>query len=208
MKERMDFESIKNEFCNIIVKINALEFGTFRVSGGKITPYYIDLRLIPSFPEAFRKVSNFLLDFIIHEVGADSFKRIAGIPTAGIPFASFIAYRLSKPFLYIRHRVKISGRERRVEGVLLPGDSVLLVDDLVSTGRSLEKAAAIVRSEGGVVTDAFVLLDRMEGGAQRLKKKGITLHSLIRMDEITRKLYEINAITEDQMKTILSQIKT
>ncbi|KYH42160.1 MAG: orotate phosphoribosyltransferase [Candidatus Bathyarchaeota archaeon B26-2] len=204
----MALESMKVEFCNILKKINALEFGTFRLTGGKITPYYVDLRLIPSFPDAFRKVCDFSVDLIVREIGAENFDRVAGIPTAGITFASFIAYRLGKPFLYIRQRVRRSGRERRVEGVLMPGEKVLLVDDLITTGLTLQKAASIVGSEGGVVSDAFVLLDRMEGGSERLAKDGIRLHSLTTIDEIAKKLYEMDAITEDQMRTILSQIRT
>ncbi|HIE14891.1 TPA: orotate phosphoribosyltransferase [Candidatus Bathyarchaeota archaeon] len=205
--DNSDLKSMKVEFCNIIRKINALEFGTFRLAGGKITPYYVDLRLIPSFPDAFKKVCDFSADLIDREIGTQNFDRIAGIPTAGIPFASFIAYRLGKPFLYIRHRIKMSGRERRIEGALFPGDNVLLVDDLITTGHSLGRAASIIRSEGGIVTDAFVLLDRMEGGAQRLEREGIKLHSLMRIDEVIKRLYEMNAITEDQMNIILSQIK-
>ena len=201
-------DSMKTEFCNILKKINALEFGTFRLTGGRITPYYVDLRLIPSFPDAFRRVCNFSVDLISREIGPENFDRVAGIPTAGITFASFIAYRLEKPFLYIRQRVRRSGRERRVEGVLMPGDRVLIIDDLITTGLTLQKAAATIRSEGGVVSDAFVLLDRMEGGSERLAKKGIRLHSLTTIDEIAKKLYEMNAVTEDEMQTILSQIRT
>ena len=89
----------------------------------------------------------------------------------------------------------------------MPGDRVLLVDDLVTTGLSLKRAADIIRAEGGRVSDAFVLLDRMEGGRERLAREGIRLHYLTTIDNVAKKLYEMNAITEDEMKTILSQIK-
>ena len=199
--------SIKDEFCQILKKINALEFGTFKLPNGKITPYYIDLKLIPSFPDAFHKVCNMSIRFIEERLGAESFDRVASIPTAGMAFASVISYHFNKPFLYIRQRVKVAGRERKVEGMLMPGDKVLLIDDLVTTGLSLAKAAAVVRAEGGVVEDAFVLLDRGEGGREKLAKEGIRLHYLVTMKEAAEKLYEINAITEEQMRTIISQIK-
>jgi orotate phosphoribosyltransferase len=61
----------------------------------------------------------------------------------------------------------LHGRERKIEGILMPGNRVLLVDDLITTGLSLKKAATAIRAEGGVVTDALVLLDREEGGKER-----------------------------------------
>ncbi|MGC9345542.1 MAG: orotate phosphoribosyltransferase [Candidatus Bathyarchaeales archaeon] len=200
-------ESIKVEICKILNKIGALQFGVFKLTSGKISPYYIDLRIVPSFPDAFQKICNFYVNFIKEEIGVKNFERIAGIPVAGIPFASLIAYNLQKPFLYIRKGVRLHGRQRRIEGILAPGDRVLLIDDLITTGLSLGKAAEAIVAEGGVVTDAVVLLDREEGGIEKLGKSGIKLHALLRMSEIANKLYEIGTIDEEQLKTILKQIK-
>jgi len=189
------------------MRIGALKFGVFTLTSGKTSPYYIDLRIVPSFPEAFRRICDLYVRLITEDLGVTNFDRIAGIPTAGIPFASLIAYHLKKPFLYIRPRARLHGRERRVEGMMMPGDRVLLVDDLITTGRSLSKAAKVIRAEGGVVTDAVVLVDREEGGKERLAKDNITLHYLLEAGEAAEKLYEIGAITEDQLKTILRQVK-
>jgi len=200
-------EAIKVEICKILNKIGALQFGAFKLTSGKISPYYIDLRIVPSFPGAFQKVCNFYVDFIKAEIGAKNLERIAGIPVAGIPFASLIAYNLKKPFLYIRKGVRLHGRQRRIEGILTPGDHVLIIDDLITTGLSLRKAAKAITAEGGVVNHAVVLLDREEGGKEKLGKSGIKLHALLKISEIANKLYEIGAIDEEQLKTILKQIK-
>jgi orotate phosphoribosyltransferase len=199
-------EDIK-EVCKILNKIGALQFGAFKLTSGKISPYYIDLRIVPSFPDSFQKICNFQANFIKQEIGVKSFDRIAGIPIAGIPFASLIAYNLKKPFLYIRKGVRLHGRQRRVEGILTPGDRVLLIDDLITTGLSLRRAAKAVEAEGGVTTDAVVLLDREEGGKENLDKNGIKLHTLLKISEIANSLYEIGAIDNIQLKTILKQIK-
>jgi orotate phosphoribosyltransferase len=200
-------EAIKVEICRILNKIGALQFGAFKLSSGKISPYYIDLRIVPSFPDAFQKVCNFYVNFIKDEIGVKNFERIAGIPVAGIPFASLIAYNLKKPFLYIRKGVRLHGRQKRIEGVLAPGDRILIIDDLITTGLSLKKAAKVITAEGGVVTDALVLLDREEGGREKLDKSGIKIHALLNISEIANKLCEIGAIEEEQLKTILKQIK-
>ena len=200
-------EKEKTELSRILHKIGAIKFGTFKLTSGRTSPYYIDLRIVPSFPEAFERVCDIYVKLAETELGAQNFDRIAGIPTAGIPFASLIAYHVKKPFFYIRPKAKLHGRGRRIEGILMPGNRVLLVDDLITTGLSLRKAANAIRAEGGVVSDALVLLDREEGGRERLKKDNITLHYLLTAREAANRLYELGAIEEDQLKTILKQAK-
>jgi orotate phosphoribosyltransferase len=206
-KNERETKYMENELCRILQKTNAIEFGTFKLASGRTTPYYVDLRVIPSFPEAFRKASNIFIRVLKKEFGDKNFDRVAGIPTAGIPFASLIAYHLNKPFLYIRQQPRLRGRERRVEGILMPGDRVLLIDDLVTTGLSLRKAASAIRAEGGIVSDAFVLLDREEGGKENLAKDSINLHCILKISKVAKTLYEVNAIDEEGFKTILSQVK-
>ncbi len=201
------FEKEKSELSRVLHKIGAMKFGAFKLASGRISPYYIDLRVVPSFPDAFQRVIDMYAKLLEKDLGIQNVDRIAGIPTAGIPFASVVAYRARKPFLYIRSKVKMHGRERRIEGVLMPGDRVLLVDDVVTTGLSLRKAVKAIRAEGGVVADALVMVDREEGGRERLRKDGVKLHYLLTAREATTKLYELGAIEEDQLKTILKQTR-
>jgi len=202
-----DSEVVTVDICKILNKIGALQFGAFKLTSGKISPYYIDLRIVPSFPDAFQKICDFYVSFIKDEIGVKSFQRIAGIPVAGIPFASLLAYHLKKPLLYVRRGVRLHGRQKRIEGILSPGDRVLLADDLITTGLSLRRTARAITAEGGVVTDAVVLLDRQEGGKEKLEKSGMKLHAMLNVSEIANKLYEIGTIDKEQLKTILRQIK-
>jgi orotate phosphoribosyltransferase len=197
----------KERMANILFKIDAVKFGVFKLSTGKASPYYIDLRVIPSFPDAFHEICESYAQYITSEIGVKKIDRIAAIPLAGIPFASQIAYNLKKPFLYVRKDIQLQGRERRVEGILVSGDKVLLIDDLLTTGLTLKKAAEAVRAEGGVVTEAVVFLDREEGGRELLEKNGIKIHSLLKISEMAKTLYEMGAIDEENLKTILKQVK-
>ena len=203
----MEKEKMKAELSQILNRIGALKFGSFKLTSGKISPYYLDLRIVPSFPDAFKRICDLYIELIKSEVGADSFNRIAGIPTAGISFASIAAYHFKKPFIYVRTAERVHGRGRRVEGILLPGDRVLLIDDLITKGGSILKTAEAVRSEGGVVVDAVVLLDREEKGEENLANVGVNLHYVLTTSELARKLHDIEAMTETQLNLILKQVK-
>jgi orotate phosphoribosyltransferase len=200
-------QKTKIEMAKILHNIDALKFGVFKLTSGKASPYYVDLRVVPSFPDAFRQICDFYGEYIINQIGLENFDRVAGVPLAGIPFASQIAYNLRKPFLYVRKGIRRHGRQRRVEGILVSGDRVLLVDDLVTTGLNLKKAAEAIKAEGGVVKEAVAFLDREEGGKEKLEKSGIKIHTLLQMSEVANTLYEIGAIDEESLKTILMQIK-
>jgi len=89
----------------------------------------------------------------------------------------------------------------------MPGDRVLLVDDLITSGKSLRNAAMATRAEGGVINDAAVLVDREEDGIRNLAKDNIKLHCLLKVREAAAKLYQMGTITEEQLETILKQVK-
>jgi orotate phosphoribosyltransferase len=200
-------EKLKAELCTLLTRIGAIKFGTFTLSGGKLSPYYVDMRIVPSFPEAFKTVEDAYHSLVENEIGLGKIDRIAGIPTAGIPFASVLAYLLHKPFLYVRQEMKTHGRERRIEGILYPGDKVLLIDDLVTSGGSLLNAAEAIVAEGGAVENALVLIDREEGGRQALDSKKIALINLVTMSEVAQVLFSKEVITKDQMASILGQTR-
>lgn len=201
-------ERYKAEICGILNRIGALKFGAFTLTSGKLSSYYVDLRVVPSFPNAYLKVCNAFIDMVKNDVGIDNFDRISGIPTAGVPFASVIAYTLQKPFLYTRSDTKVHGRGRRVEGILMPGDRVLVIDDLITTGKSVLDAVEAIATEGGVVKDVVVLIDREEGGRRALAKRGVSLRYLAKMSEVAKVLYERESLSEDQYRDIMRQIRS
>lgn len=198
---------LKKELSEILVRIGALKFGAFTLTGGRLSSYYIDMRIIPSFPGAFRKVGEIYISIAKKSVLEANFKRVVGIPTAGIPFASIVAFSLSKPFLYVRREAKTYGRQRKVEGILHPGDSVLPIDDLITSGGSLLSAIDLIKAEGGVVKDALVLIDREEGGEKALAKAGINLHSGAKISEIADILGNMEVISKDQVNAIREQTR-
>ncbi len=195
----------EDELSSILLRTGSLKFGTFKLASGILSPYYVDLRLIPSEPEAFQR-AIYMYRSVVEPSLIKRVQRLAGIPTAGIAYAAVLAFSLSKPFLYVRKELKEHGRERRIEGMLQPGDKVLLIDDVVTTGKNIVEAAEAIRAEGGVVEDAVVLLDRQQGGETNLRKIGVKLHPFTTIRRIADKLASLGTIDEAQRKEILGQI--
>jgi len=193
------------EFCNILLRTGSLEFGTFKLASGVLSPYYVDLRLIPSYPEAFQLTIDMYRSVIEPDL-VKRVQRLAGVPTAGIAYAAVIALNLGKPLLYVRKEQKEHGREKRVEGLLQPGDKVLVLDDVVTSGKSILAAAETIRAEGGIVDDAVVLLDRQQGAEENLRRKQVKLHAFTTMRHIADKLLKLGTIDERQHKAILGQM--
>ena len=191
--------SLEDSFSKMLVTTGALQFGMFTLSGGRISPYYLDLRVIPSFPDAFHTCSDLLVKSARSIEGID---KIGGIPTGGLPWASVLAYALAKPLVYTRKDIKLHGREKNVEGILTPGDKVLLIDDVITTGKNILTALQSIRGEGGVVENALVLLDRQEGGEEHLLKEGVRLHSVARISIVAQKLLDMDAISKGQYEEL------
>ena len=179
-----------------------MQFGMFTLSGGRLSPYYLDLRVIPSFPDAFHTCLELLGKSAKSIEGID---KIGGIPTGGLPWASVLAYTLSKPLVYTRKDIKLHGREKTVEGILTPGERVLLIDDVITTGKNILTALQSIRGEGGVVEHALVLLDRQEGGEQHLMKEGVKLHSVTKISTVAQRLFDMDAITKKQFDELSGQ---
>jgi orotate phosphoribosyltransferase len=199
-------KKIVEELAMVLVKVRALQVGTFTLSSGKLSSYYVDLRTVPSFPGAYRYVIDCYLSLIRNEVGVQKFDAIAGIPTAGLAFSSPVALELRKPMIYVRKEEKDYGHKKRIEGTITPGWKVLVMDDLITTGHSLLSGIDAIREEGGEVKSVAVLIDRLEGGKANLRKAGVALRPLTDITELVRTLHDKDEISDDAMKAIKSQV--
>jgi orotate phosphoribosyltransferase len=179
--------------------------GLYRLSSGGFSPYYIDLRRIPSFPRVFEVVVETYLELLRKE--RVSFERVLGVPTAGIPLGVLVAHRLEKPFLYLRRESKEHGTGRLLEGELREGERVLLVDDVATTGGSLRWAAGVVREERGKVEEAVVLVDREEGARELLRREGIRLLSVMTARELLQELYNAGSLTDKEYGEIMQYLE-
>jgi len=170
----------------LIHAIGALKFGQFTLKSGITSPFYIDLRLLISHPEALA-LSGVALAQAIAGVEYD---RLAAIPYAGLPIGTALALAVKRPLIYPRSDRKDHGLRKQIEGEFAAGERALVVDDLITKGDAKLEAIAPLREAGLIVTDVAVLVDRQSGGVQMLAAAGITVHAVLSLSELLDVLQE------------------
>ena len=178
--------------------IECITFGNFMQASGAVFPYYIDLRKIISNPQVFEQIlsayANVLQDL--------SFDRIAGIPYGSLPTATGLALRLNYPMIYPRKEVKAHGSRRLIEGNFSAGETVVVVDDILISGKSAMEGAEKLKSAGLNVNDIVVFIDHEQGVKDRLKANGYQAHAVLTISDITETLYEAGRINQEQYQAL------
>jgi orotate phosphoribosyltransferase len=152
----------------------------FVFTSGTLSPVYVDIRRLISFPRERREVMDLMAAMVEREVGRGGFDVIAGGETAGIPYAAFLADRFDAPMVYVRKQAKAFGRMSQVEGHLEPGQRVLLVEDLITDGGSKFNFLRGVRHAGAKVEHLAVVFEygTIPETRPALAAEGVRLHSL------------------------------
>jgi uridine monophosphate synthetase len=176
--------------------VGCILFGDFVQASGAVFPYYIDLRAIISNPQLFQQVLN-AYAAILQDL---QFDRIAGIPYGSLPTATGLALQLNHPMIFPRKEVKAHGTRRMVEGNFQPGETVVVVDDILISGKSAMEGAAKLQSVGLAVQDIVVFLDHEQGVKERLRQNGYRAYSVLSISEITQTLYQTGRIDEQQFQ--------
>ena len=192
----------------LLIKYNAIKFGDYILASGKKSPYYIDLRQTISSPITMDWIANAFTRIVLNEIGRDKIDKILGVPTAGVPFATVVSQKLGIPLIYYRQARKEHGVRKKIEGILDRNDRVLIIDDLITTGESVIESAEVVRDQGGVVNELVVLLDREQGGQQRLRSSRIEPHVLFRITDAITWLHSVGLIKDELFKTLMQYIET
>lgn len=191
----------------LLIKNSAIKFGDYILASGKKSPYYIDLRQTISSPITMDWIGNALTRIVINEIGKDRIDKILGVPTAGIPFATVVSQKLAIPLIYYRQARKEHGVRKKIEGILDRNDRVLIIDDLITTGESVIESAEVVRDQGGVVNELVVLLDREQGGKERLRSSRIEPHVLFKISDAMEWLHTVGLIEDKIFDTVKRYIE-
>ncbi|MGL5035008.1 MAG: orotate phosphoribosyltransferase, partial [Microcystaceae cyanobacterium] len=174
--------------------IGCLMFGEYVQASGETFSYYIDLRRIISNPQIFHQVLHAYAEILKNL----QFDRIAGIPYGSLPTATGLSLLLHHPMIYPRKEVKAHGTRRLIEGHYEQGETVVVVDDILISGKSAIEGAEKITSAGLKVNDIVVFIDHEAGVKDRLNTKGYNAYSVLTISEITQTLYEAGRINEEQ----------
>ena len=197
LMKKVSYDLIQNE---------ALKIGDYILVSGKKSPYYVDLRQAISDPITMDLIANSLARIIDNEVGRDKFDKILGVPTAGVPFTTIVCQKLAIPMLYYRKERKEHGVRKKIEGKMEINDRILMIDDLITTGKSVIQAAEAAREQGGLVTELVVLLDREQGGREFILSNNIRPHVLFTVSDAFKWLNEVKLLSDDNYKVITDYI--
>ena len=193
------------EFATFLYKNDIIKFGNFTLASGKDSSYYIDLRLVPSFPHEFRKMIKNLQNLVIEKTGLDSFDSLASVPTGGLVITSALAIEIVKPLIYVRNKPKEHGTTQSIEGKISSGMKIIMVDDVMTTGTSVLNGIKQLKESGLSVSDVFVIINRLEGADKKFSDIGVRIHQLTDILEITNILFQEKLIDEEILEKVKKQ---
>ena len=194
------------EFAIFLHQNDIIKFGDFTLASGKKSSYYIDLRLVASFPHIFRKMTKNLQKLISEKTGLDNFDSLVSVPTGGLVIGSALAIETVKPLIYVRDKPKDYGTTKSIEGKIYSGMKVVLIDDVITTGNSVINAIKQLKDAGLSISDVYVIINRLEGASNALKLEEVNLYQLTDVLEIATILFQEKLVSKEILDKINNQI--
>lgn len=188
----------KKDFFLECYKLGIIKFGRFTLKSGIESPFYVDLRPLSSDPKILKSLANYLLDML----PLDNFDLICGVPYAALPMATAMSLESYIPLIIKRKEAKTHGTKKLIEGIFKKGQNCLLVEDVITSGKSLLETIPEIENEGISVSDIIVVLDREQGGKEMLESRGYRVHTLFTISEVCGMLKEDNKLTDDEIDRI------
>ena len=163
-----------------LLSAGCIKFGSFTLKSGLQSPIYIDLRQIITYPKLLEQIGQAYLPILKNL----QFSRIAGLPYAAIPIATAISLAGNYPMIYPRKEVKTYGTKAEIEGEYHAGETVVVIDDLATTGGSKFEAIEKLTGVGLVVKHVVVLVDRQSGAKESLEQAGYSMHAVLTITQL------------------------
>jgi uridine monophosphate synthetase len=172
--------SSQKSLADELLSAGCIKFGEFTLKSGLKSPIYIDLRQIITYPKLLEAIAQAYLPLL----STLQFSRLAGLPYAAIPIATAISLAGTYPMIYPRKEAKSYGTKAEIEGEYHAGETVVVIDDLATTGGSKFEAIEKLTGAGLVVKDVVVLVDRQSGAKESLAQAGYSMHAVLTISQL------------------------
>ncbi len=184
-------------------ELGAVQFGEFNIGRTMQSPIYLNPRLLVSNPTALERVARVIKEetetmLSLRHPTISPFSLVAGVPFGGLHLATAFSLATRVPLIYLHPRKDGAGNV--IEGNYVPGQTVLVIDDLITGGTSIVETVQELRSAGLMVRDAIVLLDRRQRGKERLRANGMSLHPMLDISTLLNYLMSHGNISEDEFR--------
>jgi uridine monophosphate synthetase len=200
---------LQQAFADDLLSIHAVKFGEFKLKlhekqpDAPLSPIYVDLRILQSYPDALDTAVAALAEFI--QLQGLTFTCYAGIPLAATPLVALLSHQTRVPMITPRE-AKTHGSPETVNGVFTPGETVLVIDDVVSHAESKLEAIHVLEGNGLVVKDVVVLVDREQGASVQLAAAGYRLHAVARLSQLLSHWYSAKTLDQATYRQILDYL--
>jgi uridine monophosphate synthetase len=194
--ERATLDARISPLADALLEAGCIKFGEFTLKSGLKSPIYIDLRQIISYPKLVEQIGAAYLPVLKNL----QFDRIAALPYAAIPIATAVSLQGGYPMIYPRKEAKAYGTKAEIEGEYRPGETVVVVDDLATTGGSKFEAIEKLTGAGLKVKDVVVLIDRQSGAKEALAGAGYELHAVLTITQLLDYWEQAGKVEEDKIK--------
>jgi uridine monophosphate synthetase len=200
--------TVTGKVANALYSSGCLKFGSFKIKSGAISPYYIDLARVLSSPEQMCTIAEAAAQTIKQIMIADRIDKLASIELKGALIVPSIACKLNVPCIIVRKEEKAYGVTGRLAGAdVTKGDNILFFDDVISEGLSKVEGIKPLQELGANVKHLLVVVNREQGGKEKLEKLGYHVHALAKISEIVNSLYQTKHISREQADKVLDYVK-
>jgi orotate phosphoribosyltransferase len=190
--------------ANFLLQIKAIKLNPaspFTWASGLKSPIYCDNRITLSYPNIRTFIREAFVRMCVEHYGKPDL--IAGVATGGIPQGVLVAQELGLPFCYVRSEAKSHGLNNQVEGIVQKGASVVVIEDLVSTGKSSLAAVEALREKGANVKGMMAIFTyQLDAATEAFKKADCDLVTISNYEALIEKAVEENYVSDDQMQSL------